>query len=353
MTTRRVFLGDAGRLTVAAIAGPALGVFEAVNRTAANRLVHTVTGPINAQQLGFTLPHEHIAARSAGLFDAWPELFGPRARFIDRVAARLKALRAAGVATIVEVTPSDLGRDVRLLREVSRKSGVRIVACTGHWLTPSPSMAARSVEELTDFFVLEHGRGLDGTGIKPGVIKIASDREVTPFLDKALRAAARAGKQTGLPVTTHSHAASRGGERQAELFESEGLDPEQVCIGHSDESNDLGYLTGLARRGYMIGMDHFPVGARSAAGLLSWQTRADTVARLLEAGHVDRLLLSNDWFFELSIAPTGSLEALERTNPEGMLFLMRTVLPYLAERGVTPAQIRTMTVENPRRFFGR
>src|SRR6201999_4626661 len=98
---------------------------------------------------------------------------------------------------------------------------------------------------------------------KPGVIKVATDSAgVTPFLENALRAAARASKATGVPVTTHTFAQKRIGEKQADIFESEGLSPSRVCLGHSDDSNDLEYLTGLLKRGYTLGMDHFPVGER-------------------------------------------------------------------------------------------
>ena len=134
---------------------------------------------------------------------------------------------------------------------------MNIVACTGHWLAPTLSMGARSTEELTEFFVLEIERGIEGTGIKPGVIKVATDHEgVTPFLERALRAAARASKATGIPVTTHTYAADRIGEKQADIFENEGLNPAMVCLGHCDDSDNMGYLTGLVKRGYTIGMDH-------------------------------------------------------------------------------------------------
>ena len=194
-------------------------------------IVQTVRGPLDASKLGFTLPHEHICVSSAGFWREWPEFFGGRAAFIAKVVEKLKAAKREGVDTIVDVTPADVGRDVRLLEEVSRKSGVNIVACTGHWLFPSLSMSPRTVEELTDFFVLEIERGIEDTGIKAGVIKVATDEEgVTPFLEKALRAAARASKATGIPVTTHTNAAERTAEKQAAIFEEEKLDPASVCL---------------------------------------------------------------------------------------------------------------------------
>ena len=349
MATRREFLLQ----SVAACIGTATSVHALSHARRTAGAVQTVRGPLAASKLGFTLPHEHICVSSAGFWQMWPEFFGGRASFIDRVVDKLKAAKREGVETIVDVTPADVGRDVRLLEEVSRKSGVHIVCCTGHWLYPSLSMEARTVEELTDFFVLEIERGIEGTDIKAGVIKVATDQEgITPFLEKALRAAARASKATGIPVTTHTYAVGRGGEKQAEIFEAEGLDSANVCLGHCDESNDLDYLTGLARRGYTVGMDHLTRGASPAqAQVLSWQQRAECVANLIEAGFAERIFLSNDWFFGASMAVTGAMQTMDALNPDGILFDTRKTIPYLRQLGVTDQQIRTITVENPRRFF--
>ena len=321
-------------------------------------VVQTVQGPLNASKLGFTLPHEHICASSAGFMQTWPEFFGGRANFISKVVDRLKAVRnEGGVDTIVDVTPADVGRDIRLIEEVSRKSGMQIVACTGHWLYPSLSMDARTATELADSFVLEIECGIEGTDIKPGVIKVATDHEgVTPFLEKTLRAAARASKATGIPVTTHTYAADRIGEKQADIFENEGLNPAMVCLGHCDDSNDMGYLTGLVKRGYTIGMDHMTWGTRDekagAAGVLSWQQRADSVKKLIDAGFCNKIFLSHDWYFGISMAAVGAMEAMEKMNPDGMLLNTRKTIPCLKQIGITDQQIRTITVENPRRFFG-
>lgn len=347
MGTRREFLVQVAGAAVTAAAVPAAQVSKAssVQRRGS---VQTVQGPIDASKLGFTLPHEHICASSAGFWQAWPEFFGGRASFISKVVDKLKAARDAGVVTIVDVTPVDVGRDIRLLEEVSRKSGMQLVACTGHWLSPSLSMAARTADELADFFVLEIERGIEGTDIKPGVIKVATDQEgVTPFLERALRAVARASKATGVPVTTHTYAAARVGEKQADIFESEGLDSLAVCLGHCDDSDDMGYLTGLLNRGYTIGMDHLTWGAGGPAeqnpSTLSWQQRAQTVKKLIDAGFCQQIFLSNDWYFGISIAARGAMEAKEKLNPDGILFTTRKVIPHLKDIGVTEQQIQTMT----------
>jgi phosphotriesterase-related protein len=352
MTNRREFLLQ----STAACLSTAISIRTTYAAGAARKpgIVQTVQGPLDAAKLGFTLPHEHVYVGSPGLLQTWPELVGGRAKFIASVVDKLKAVKDAGVDTIVDVTPADVGRDVRLLEEVSRKSGVHIVACTGHWLYPSLSMDSRSVEELTEFFTLEIERGLEGTDIRPGVIKVATDKPgITPFLEKSLRAAARASKATGVPITTHTYAVGRGGEQQAAIFESEGLDPGNVCLGHSDATKDLDYLSGLARRGYVLGMDQLSRGASgSQPQLLSWHERAQSVAKLVAAGFASQLFLSNDWFFGAPLGPKGYMESMDALNPDGMLFNVRKTIPYLKELGVDDAQIRTIAVGNPRRFFG-
>ena len=280
-------------------------------------------------------------------------IFCGRENFISKVVDSLKVAKNEGVDTIVDVTTADVGRDIRLIKEVSNKSGVQIIASTGHWLNPSLSMGARTAEEITDFFIYEIDRGIEDTGIKPGIIKVATDREgVTPFLENVLRAAARASKATGIPVTTHTYAADRIGEKQADIFEDEGLNPSMVCLGHSDDTDDMSYLIGLAKRGYTIGMDHMTWGIQANAGTLSWQQRAKSIKGLIDAGFSNKIFLSNDWYFDTSLAHTGFMDTKERINPDGILFNNRKTIPYLKENGVTDHEINTITMGNPKRFLG-
>lgn len=364
MTTRRQFLAHMAAASIAAGSIPMARASNAaapIPPTAPSRklgVVQTVLGPISGDRMGFTAPHEHVLASSTDFMRLWPEYLGGRSRFTSGVVERMKAAKAAGIDTIVDCTTADLGRDVRLLQEVSRRSGVQIVATTGHWLTPTPSFEARTADELADFFSLEIERGMEDTGIKPGVIKAAHQGDgMTPFQEKVFKAAAHASKRTGVPVTTHSDARHRGGEQQAAIFEREGLDPRMVCIGHSDESADFDYLAGLARRGYTLGFDHLFYGLPSMGGgtngIPTWQDRAAMVKKLIDAGLNDRIFLATDWMFGITIAPAGTMDVLNDRNPFGNLFNVRNTIPHLRQIGVTDEQIRTITVLNPRDFFAR
>lgn len=320
--------------------------------------VQTVGGPIDTAKLGFTLSHEHICASSAGLWQAWPQMFGGRAQFVREAVDKLKQAKDEGLDSFVDVTTIDLGRDIRLIEEISRKSGVQVVACTGHWLDPSRSMNARTVEELTDFFIHEIEVGIEGTDIKAGVIKVANGgAAIDGFGEKLLRAAARASKVTGVPVTTHSPARQRTGEKQAAIFESEGLSPSKVCIGHSDNS-DADYRVGLVKRGYVLGLDQLPGGLPPAPGApapqpapLTLDERLAGIKALVDGGFATQVMLSNDWSLAMSLQPTANDLVRKAQNPDGIQFVIRKVIPGLKRIGVQDRSIRTMTVDAPKRFF--
>jgi phosphotriesterase-related protein len=356
--TRRAALHRLAAVAAAPVAVYTGDMAEAAQgRVPAKRTISTVTGSIDPAKLGFTLSHEHVCASSAGMWQAWPQLFGGRAQFVKVAVDQLRQAKAEGIDSLIDVTTVDLGRDIRLLEEVSRKSGVQIVACTGHWLDPSRSMSARTVEELAEFFVREIERGIEGTDIRAGVIKVANGATIDPFGDKLLRAAARASKATGVGITTHSPGANRVGDKQAEIFASEGLDPSRVCIGHTDNS-PADYQAGLIKRGYYLGMDQLPRGGPAPPGTplqplgaLSWEERYNQIKQLVDAGFAARIMLGNDHSIAMSLQPTAADAARLAQNTDGMLFVSRKAIPALRKIGVPEQAIRTMSVDAPRRFL--
>lgn len=336
-----------------------VGLASAAQRPTTSRkpgTVQTVRGPIDTAKLGFTLSHEHVIASSAGIWQAWPELFGGRAQFVRAAVDQLKQAKDEGVDSVIDVTTIDLGRDIRLIEEVARKSGMQIIACTGHWIAPSTAMNARTVEELTGLFTREIEVGIEGTDIKAGVIKVANGATIEPFGERLLRAAARASKATGVPITTHSPGAARVGEKQAAIFEDEGLSPSKVCIGHSDNSESA-YQMGLVRRGYYLGMDQLPRGGPAPPGApppqtppLTFDQRYTGIKALVDAGFANLLMLGNDHSLGTSQAPAAERMRVAQ-NPDGLLFVSRKAIPALKRIGVSDQAIRTMMVDVPKRFF--
>jgi phosphotriesterase-related protein len=359
--SRRQIIGRvAAGFGIAAVWKPGSAVHAEQRATGAalrRASVQTVLGPIDTAKLGVTLSHEHIAASSAGIWQAWPELLGGRAKFISTAVDQLKRAKDEGVDTIIDCTTLDLGRDIRLMQEIARRSGMQVIASTGHWLDPSNTMRTRTVDELADFFTREITVGIEGTDIKAGIIKVANGAMVDQFGEKVLRAAARVSKATGLPITTHSPGAQRIGEKQAAIFEEEGLAPSNVCIGHTDNS-PADYQMGLARRGYYLGMDQLPRGGAAppgtplqAPGALTWDQRYSQIKALVDAGFANRLMLGNDHSLGMTLQTTASDPLRVAQNPDGMLFAVRRAIPALKKIGISDQAIRTMTVDVPRRFF--
>jgi len=319
------------------------------------RAAQTVLGPVDAPSLGFTLTHEHIAD-APDVLGRWPKAWGGRAELTAKAVEELQRVRAGGVGTIVDLTTYDVGRDIRFLEEVSRRSGIHMIAATGQRFfppnVPHVSMPSRTVEGLAAFFVKEIRQGIEGSGVRAGVIKIGIvGQSATALEETGLRAGARASKATGAPIRIHTKSASRAGENHAVLLESEKIDPARVSFDHSDDSGDMDYFLGLARRGYSLGMDHVHRGL-GPDFKPSFEKRAECIKLLADAGFAGNIFLSQDCEFGGVLLPAENREWRETIDPpEGLLFVTRKLIPHLKQIGVSDRDIHTMTVENPQRFF--
>ena len=232
---------------------------------------------------------------------------------------------------------------------MARRTGVNIIAATGIWRDIPRVLWNRSPDEVAALFVREIEQGIENTGIKAGIIKVANDAEgVTREGEIILRAAARAAMQTGVRISTHSYAPGRVGDQQVAIFQDEGFDLNRVYIGHSNDSTDLDYLHGLIDKGVWLGMDRngirLPIGPDA-------EGRAQTLAALIKAGVGDRLMVSHDWSV-LGVSRSSDPRASRRNNPDGWLFAKRKLFPRLLELGVSQAQIDRLNIDNPRSFLG-
>lgn len=312
-------------------------------------MVNSVLGPLDTADLGFTLTHEHLFTASAGIQQTFPELFGDFDKLTEQVEWSLNEAKEGGVKTIVDLSTMDLGRDIRFIADMAQRTGVQIIAATGIWRDIPRALWMRSPDEIAALFVRELSVGIEGTGIKAGIIKVANDMGgVTKEGEIILRAAARAAQQTGVRISTHTYAPERVGEQQVAIFEDEGFDLNRVYIGHSNDTTDLDYLLGLVRRGVWLGLDRHqtssPIGPDA-------EGRTQTLAALIKAGVGDRLMVSHDWGV-LGVARTSDPLTSRGYNPDGWLFTKRRVYPRLLELGITQAQVDALNVDNPRRFLG-
>jgi phosphotriesterase-related protein len=324
--------------------------------------VETVTGPIDAGELGTTLIHEHLITRDEGVHAQWPQagtFGGIPERVIEpggELDAALEAARAAlelGVRTIADPTAMFLGRDVGFMREVSERSGLQVVPCTGIYTYDHLPVffESRDTDAIADLFVADIEQGIQGTEIKAAFIKCAADEPgVTENIEKVHRAAARASVRTGAPIMAHSRPASETAPRQIAIFEEEGVDLSRVQIAHTGDSDDLDYLERVLDKGVFIGMDRFGLEL-----FLPFAQRIPTVLSLLGRGHADRMFLSADSCATIDWYPP---EVAEQMIAAGMVkdwnirIVPEQVIPTLREGGMTDDQLETMMVENPQRWLG-
>jgi len=315
--------------------------------------IQTVTGPCRPADLGLTLMHEHLII-------GWPgwESDTAAAPFDRREARklcvdRMHELKALGVATLLDPCPIDLGRDVELAAEVAQASGVRIVCATGLYKEESgaaPYYKFRgaftdSVNEMAEIFIKEISEGIGSTGIKAGVIKVATGpHQVTAYERNVIIAAARAHKATGAPITTHTDEGTMGRE-QLDILAEEQVDPRRVVIGHSCGSADLRYHTDLLDRGAYLGFDRFGLELLHPDRL-----RLAALIGLLGIGFERQIVLSHDtvwcWRGRALALPVETLAP--NWDPRHVLL---HIVPALRDAGVSQAKIDAMLIDNPRRYF--
>lgn len=319
-----------------------------------NPQVNGVRGTIDTADLGVTLMHEHVFVLSPEIMANYPEAWGDEGEREADAIARLNELKARGVDTIVDLTVIGLGRYTPRIARVAAATDLQIVVATGvytyndvpfYFHLSGPGSELGGPETMTDMFVRDIEEGIADTGVKAAILKCATDKPgVTAGVDRVLRAVAQAHRRTGVPISTHTHAATRRGLEQQRIFTEEGVDLTRVVIGHSGDTTDIGYLEELIANGSYLGMDRFGLDL-----FLSFEDRVNTVARMCERGHADKMVLSHDAACFIDWVP----EALLPVAAPNWHFLHihNDVLPALKARGVTDEQIDTMLIANPRKIF--
>jgi phosphotriesterase-related protein len=322
-----------------------------------------VVGPIEAEDLGRTLVHEHIIITYPG--EEWDRTrTWKRADTVAVAVDKMAELLDAGFRTFVDPCPMELGRDPELYAEISQRTGMQIVCTTGFYteylgIGLPVYWRARDPEEIAELYVSELTDGIGETGIRPGAIKAATGVEVTAAERRALSGAALAHRETGVAIITHTEH-SQHGTVQQEIFAEHDADPARILIGHQDEEADLDGMRTLVKGGTFVGMDRIGLEA-----LAPDTRRADHVAALVQEGFASQVCLSQDHVCTLTAPRSAYWVPPERRNvaPEvranlrwqasgrPYTYLVTDFVPLLLERGVTADQVEGMLVDNPRQLL--
>lgn len=321
--------------------------------------VNCITGPKNSGELGRTLMHEHFLFGYCG-FQGDTTLGGFNEEAYTKACVQaVEDARAYGIETIVDATTNECGRNVRFLKKISDLTGINIICSTGYYFQAESSYAywnfrkgfADIEQEIYDMMYTEVTKGIEGTDIKAGVIKLASSfNEITPMEEHFFKAAARVQHDTGVVIITHTQQGTMGAA-QADLLIANGAFPEKIAIGHMCGSTDIAYHEEVLKRGVYINLDRFGLQGELFHTPTDEQ-RMDVIKTLCDKGYGDKILLGHDSVNvnlgrPLVMTPFMQ-EALKDAN---IRTIGAKVLPGLKARGMSDDAIDALLAANPQKLF--
>ena len=264
-----------------------------------------------------------------------------------------------GVNTIVDATTNECGRNVRFLQRLSRETGVNIICSTGYYYEEESAFAywkfrqkfTNIEDEIFEMYVQELTKGIEGTDIKAGVIKLASSKNrITEIEEAFFNAAARAQKETGAVIITHTQSGTMGKE-QAQLLIGKGADKKKIAIGHMCGNTDIEYHKSVLGQGVYLNLDRFGLQGK-LFGTPTDEERVDLIEKLIALGYEDKILVGHDTvnvqLGRENIMNDIMKEAMKDAN---LGTLGKKVIPIMEKRGISNSVIEKIFSENPKNIF--
>jgi len=320
--------------------------------------VETVTGPIPVEQLGKTLIHEHFIFGYPGYQGDVTLGAFKEEEALETAIGIARLMQSYGVQTVVDPTPNECGRDPVFLKKISEATGLQIICATGYYYEGEgapPYFKLRQAlgtaeEDIYQMFKMEINEGIAGTGIKPGIIKLASSKDrITEYEKMFFRAAARIHQETGIVILTHTQEGTMGPE-QAQMLIELGVDPNKIIIGHMCGNTNPEYHKQVMDLGVRIGFDRF--GCQVLAGTPFDHERVTTLLELIRDGYENHILLAHDsvniWLGRPPVMNEQVTKIMENWHPA---HLFENILSELREQGVTESQLAKMLGSNAVELF--
>lgn len=327
-----------------------------------SRMINTVTGPVSSDALGGVLAHEHFMFGYPGYvgdasFDAYD-----RDAHIAQMVKVAEKIKAQGIKTIVDATPNECGRDVILLKDMSEATGLNVICSTGYYYegeSPPVYWNFRAGvgydigEEIYQLMKRELTEGVGKTGIKPGVIKLASSQGgPTPYEQLLFGAASRlANENPDVRIITHTQAGT-GLLEQADFFLERKVNPKQVQIGHFGGCKDVAIQAKVLEKGFYVAFDRIGI---ETPDMVPDTVRFTNLSKLVADGFGDQILIGFDRVYHWM--GRSFEEVLAQMKPAVMAnndweCAVDYVLPSLYKLGVTEEQGHRLLFENPAAFYG-
>jgi phosphotriesterase-related protein len=320
--------------------GMTAGLLPNLLRAAPAGEIMTVRGPRPAAELGFVLPHEHVLVDFIGAAEVSPARYEADAAFV-KIKPYLDEARSLGCRTLCECTPAYLGRDPRLLVRLSEACGLNLITNTGYYAARQnkflpPHALEENADALARRWLREWRDGIDGTGVRPGLIKIGLDAgPLSEQARKLVQAAARTHRASGLTIAAHTgnHIAA---QEELTILRDEGVAPAAWIWVHAQNAADEAVLLAAGRAGAWLSFDG--VSPRSLT------KHVTLVVAMKRAGLLGQVLVSHDAGWYRPGEPDGG-------QYRGYDVLFRAFLPALRKEGLSESEIGQLTVRNPARAF--
>lgn len=322
-------------------------------------MVNTVLGPIEANKLGRTLMHEHFVYGFCGwqgdiTLGGWKEK-----EYFEENLKAIDIAKSYGVKTIVDATTNECGRNPEFYKHLADATGINIICSTGYYYEPESAYAywhfragaVNVVDEIYEMYMAELTQGIGTSGIKAGVIKLATSyNQISTMEEKFLIAAARAQKDSGCAIITHTQTGTMGPE-QAKILVENGANPKKIAIGHMCGNTSVEYHEEMLKYGTFDNFDRFGLEGELFKTPTDAQ-RCDTIAALVKKGYANRIVLGHD---SVTVELGRPFEKPDFVK-QGMVWahignIGQRIIPMLKERGVTDADIECMLTANPRTIF--
>ena len=340
--------------------------------------VQTVLGPIEPGQLGVTMTHEHLLLDLSVVYkvpdtaSAWELFEGPVSmetigriphyrspnvdnyRLLDIPTAIEEVLlyRQHGGDSLVDATSIGLARDPVGLARIWRATGMSVIMGASYYVadTHPPELAWLSEDELAERIAQNVADGVDGTGIKSGIIgEIGCSWPLAENERRVLRASAGAQRRTGAPLLIHPGAAESASSEIIEVLTEAGADPDRIIMGHLDRIVYLyETLRELAETGCYLEWDLFGMEeSYFPPGMPGWNhqndipndaRRMDDISWVISEGYGRRVLVAHDMCQKYR---------LEKYGGHGYHYILGHIVPRMRTRGFTQAAIHGILVRNP------
>lgn len=303
-------------------------------------IIMTVKGPVPAEKMGISLIHEHILVDFIGA-DSINIKRWEKSKVIERSLPYLRQLKALGCQTLVECTPAYLGRDPLLLKSLSDSSGLNIMTNTGYYgagndkFIPNNGLT-ETADQLAKSWIAEWEKGIDGTGIKPGFIKIGVDNGSLSEMHKRLIiAAAKTHLKTGLEIVSHTGPAIPAFE-QLSILKKEGVSPDAFIWTHAQVEENPNNHIKVAQLGAWISFDGINEN--------NVKEYVKLIKNMKENNLLNKVLISHDagWY------DPGKVNGGEY---RGYSAIFEKLIPLLREEHFSEIEIKQLMVINPATAF--